>query len=58
MADIEEHDIGKLLPGTAIERMARFFLLKMEESEKEKVPVHLSTLETTGMINANKEGAI
>ena len=33
--DIEEKDVGSLLPSTAIERMARFFLLRMEEAEKE-----------------------
>lgn len=33
--DVEKKDAGMLLPSTAIERMARFFLMRMNEAEKE-----------------------
>lgn len=31
---VEEKDVGMILPSMAIERMARFFLMRMNEAER------------------------
>lgn len=41
-------DVGTLLPDTAIERMARFFLTKMRDTEEEMDPCTFVNSERKG----------